>query len=53
MNIYEVIETFSRWCPNSIRQMAWLLGKPYETTRRFIKRLSSEEAKEAHAKRVI
>ena len=51
--IKEVLQTFSRWCPNSIRQLSLLLGKPYETTRRFIKKLSSERVKEAYAKWVL
>lgn len=53
MKVYRVLETFSRWCPNSIRQLNWLLGKLYETTRRFVKKLGSERVKEAHAKKVL
>ena len=53
MKLSNVLQTFSRWCPNSIRQLSLLLGKPYESTRRFVKKLSSERVKEAYAEWVL
>ena len=53
INVYPILKVFSQWCPDSIRQLSWLLGRPYETVRRLIKKLSSEEVRKAHATRVL